>query len=67
MTAPTIHSTWIGNITLEIANLGPFTFVLLENDVIAQLTVATISSPPAETMKKSVTFRQKDVGATPTT
>jgi dCTP deaminase len=63
MTAPTIHSTWIGNITLEIANLGPFTFVLQEDDVIAQLTVATISSPPAQTMKEGVTYRQKDVGA----
>lgn len=45
-TAPTIHAGWVGNITLEIANLGPFTFVLREDDVIAQLTVATISSAP---------------------
>ncbi len=64
MTAPTIHSTWIGNVTLEIANLGPFICVLEENDVIAQLTVATISSPPKESMKAGVTFRQKNVGAT---
>lgn len=64
LTAPTIHSTWIGQITLEIANLGPMIFVLESNDVIAQLTVASISSPPEETMKKGVTFRQKDVGAT---
>src|SRR5439155_18583933 len=28
MTAPTIHAGWEGNITLEIANLGPFHFVL---------------------------------------
>lgn len=46
MTAPTIHAGWQGNIVLEIANLGPFHFVLQENDVIAQLTVALISSPP---------------------
>jgi dCTP deaminase len=65
MTAPTIHSTWIGNITLEIANLGPFTFVLEAKDVIAQLTVATISSPPAETMKTGVTYRQATVAAQP--
>lgn len=63
MTAPTIHSTWVGNITLEIANLGPFIFVLEEDDVIAQLTVCTISSPPVESMQKGVTFQQKDVGA----
>jgi len=61
MTAPTIHSTWTGNITLEIANLGTFTFVLKEDDVIAQLTVCTISSPPMEKMKKGVTFQQKTV------
>ena len=34
---------------LEIVNLGPFTFVLQEDDVIAQLTVATISSSPQQT------------------
>jgi len=63
MTAPTIHSTWIGNVTLEIANLGPFNFVLEAGDVIAQLTVATISSPPVERMKAGVTYRQRDVGS----
>jgi dCTP deaminase len=46
LTAPTIHAGWSGNITLEIANLGPFTFGLREDDVIAQLTIATISSSP---------------------
>jgi dCTP deaminase len=46
LTAPTIHAGWNGKITQEIANLGPFHFVLEENDVIAQLTVAAISSPP---------------------
>jgi dCTP deaminase len=45
-TAPTIHAGWAGKITLEIANHGPFHFVLRENDVIAQLTVAKISSTP---------------------
>lgn len=49
LTAPTIHAGWSGNVTLEIANLGPFTFGLKENDVIAQLTIATISSPPEKT------------------
>jgi deoxycytidine triphosphate deaminase len=65
MTAPTIHSTWVGHITLEIANLGPFTFVLQAGDVIAQLTVASISSSPVERMKTGVTFRQKNVAASP--
>jgi dCTP deaminase len=52
-TAPTIHAGWDGNVTLEIANLGPFTFVLKENDPRAQLTVATISSAPDLNNKKS--------------
>ena len=45
-TAPTIHAGWNGNVTLEIANLGPFIIGLHEDDVIAQIVVATISSPP---------------------
>src|SRR5262245_14051187 len=52
-TAPTIHAGWHGNIVLEIANLGPFTFVLQEDDVISQLTVATISSVPEKTQEKA--------------
>jgi len=51
LTAPTIHAGWQGKITLEIANLGPFHLVLQEDDVIAQLTVAMISSPPDETLR----------------
>jgi dCTP deaminase len=63
LTAPTIHSTWVGKITLEIVNLGPFDFVLQEDDVIAQLTVARISSVPDLTMKVagSVTLGQMSV------
>lgn len=62
LTAPTIHSSWSGNITLEIANLGPFDLVLQEDDVIAQLTVARITSPPSRTMAKtSVTYGQTGV------
>src|SRR5262245_58261902 len=52
MTAPTIHAGWSGNITLEIANLGPFDFVLREGDPVAQLTVAQISSPPDLTLRR---------------
>jgi dCTP deaminase len=62
LTAPTIHAGWAGNVTLEIANLGPFHFVLQEGDSLAQIVVATISSIPAETMKSgSVTYRQTQV------
>ena len=46
LTAPTIHSTWMGNVTLEIVNLGPFDLVFKEGDAIAQLTVAKITSSP---------------------
>ena len=62
LTAPTIHSTWKGKITLEIANLGPFDLVLQEGDVIAQLTVAKITSSPAKNMiQTSQTFSQGGV------
>ena len=46
-----IHAGWEGKITLEVANHGPFHFVLEENAVITQLTVATISSPPDLNLK----------------
>jgi dCTP deaminase len=68
MTAPTIHAAWgAWNITLEIANHGPFHFVLEEDDVIAQITVATISSIPDKTMKQtdSITAGQTNVGIQP--
>ncbi|HEY2589514.1 MAG TPA: hypothetical protein VGI81_27455 [Tepidisphaeraceae bacterium] len=63
LTAPTIHASWSGKVTLEIANLGPFHFVLEDGDVIAQITVAMITSIPAENMKRagSVTYRQTEV------
>lgn len=63
LTAPTIHASWSGKVTLEIANLGPFNFVLTEGDSIAQIVVATISSIPEETMKAGVTYRQTEVSA----
>jgi dCTP deaminase len=58
LTAPTIHAGWSGKIVLEIANLGPFHFVLREDDVIAQLTVATVSSPPDLELKKNESSTQ---------
>jgi deoxycytidine triphosphate deaminase len=63
LTAPTIHAGWKGNVVLEIVNLGPFTFVLREDDVIAQLTVATISSSPQQSHAEagSSTFDQARV------
>jgi deoxycytidine triphosphate deaminase len=60
-TAPTIHAGWSGKITLEITNLGPFDFVLRENDPLAQLTVATISSAPDLFLKKSKSKTQAQV------
>jgi dCTP deaminase len=75
LTAPTIHAGWDGKVTLEIVNLGPFTFGLSENDVIAQLTVAMISSSPNKSHQDagSSTIGQTGVegkeapsGATPT-
>ena len=64
LTAPTIHAGWSGKITLEIANLGPLHLKMRElEDVVAQLTVSTISSPPVERMKTHVTYGQTDVGA----
>jgi dCTP deaminase len=64
LTAPTIHAGWSGKVVLEIANVGPFHFVLLqENDVLAQLTVALIASPPDLILKKtpSLTLGQEHV------
>lgn len=50
ITAPTIHSSWAGKVTLEIVNLGPFHIVLKEDDKIAQITVSKISSVPKKNM-----------------
>jgi dCTP deaminase len=63
-TAPTIHAGWAGQVTLEIANFGPFDIVLQEDDVIAQITVATVSSIPKVSMEKagSTTLGQRNVG-----
>jgi dCTP deaminase len=65
LTAPNIHATWSGKITLEIANLGPFSFVLEEDDVIAAITVAMVSSIPERSMQEagSVTYSQTNVSA----
>lgn len=63
LTAPTIHAGWSGRVTLEICNLGPLDIVLQEGDVVAQITVAQITSPPSTTMASagSVTHKQKSV------
>jgi dCTP deaminase len=62
--APTIHAGWAGQVTLEIGNLGPFDIVLQEDDVIAQITVATVSSIPKISMERagSTTLGQRSVG-----
>ncbi len=62
LTAPTIHSTWTGNVVLEIVNLGPFDLVFREGDAIAQLTVCKISSPPDKGVEAtSLTYGQTGV------
>lgn len=62
LTAPTIHPGWSGQITLEIANVGPFDLVLQQGDIIAQLTVARITSSPKRQMAStSQTFGQQGV------
>jgi dCTP deaminase len=61
-TAPTINAGWHGLVVLEIANLGPFDIVLREDDVIAQVMVAQISSPPSKDVKlDSATYAQTGV------
>ncbi len=60
-TAPTVHAGWSGKVTLEIVNLGPYDFVLREDDTLAQLTVATISSAPDLSLKKSKSKTQAQV------
>jgi dCTP deaminase len=62
MTAPTIHAGWWGQITLEIANLGPFDLCLAEGDAISQIVVATISSPPTNRKKEGIAIGQREVG-----
>jgi len=64
LTAPTIEAAWWGHVTLEIANLGPFKLTLKEDDAIAQLVVAMISSPPQqEKVVRGVDVGQKSVNA----
>lgn len=69
LTAPTIHATWKGRVTLELANLGPWTCVLREGDAVAQITVARLTSSPAKSVSAggSVTIGQNSVlGSAPT-
>lgn len=53
LTAPTIHASWSGNVTLEIVNLGPFHLILKEDDIIAQITVAKTTSVPQKNMRET--------------
>ena len=52
----------MGQITLEIANLGPFELCLAEGDAISQIVVATISSPPIKRKKEGIAIGQREVG-----
>ena len=61
LTAPTIHTTWSGHITLEITNVGPFDFVLKEDDYVVQITVSTVTSIPNKDQLASKTYDQSNV------
>ncbi len=63
LTAPTIEAGWWGHVTLEIANLGSFRLAFEEDDAIAQIVVAMLSSPP----QKEKGIRGIDVGQTSAT
>lgn len=41
-TAPTVHPNWSGHLTLEMANLGPSTFLLSPEMPIAQLIIEQV-------------------------
>jgi deoxycytidine triphosphate deaminase len=63
MTAPTIHAGWWGQITLEIANLGPFDHCLADGDAISQIVDAAVSSPPIRRKDdKKIVIGQQTVG-----
>ncbi len=65
LTAPTIHASWSGKITLEIFNAGPFDLVLEEHDVIAKIIVAKVTTPPQKGVRDgSATYGQTAVGGT---
>jgi deoxycytidine triphosphate deaminase len=63
LTAPTVHAGWNGNLTLEMANVGPLDLVLFAGDAVAQLTVARLSWPPSLDVKlyESATHGQTSV------
>jgi dCTP deaminase len=68
LTAPTIHASWSGKITLEIFNAGPFDIVLEAGDVIAQIVVSKVTSSPMKGVRgDSHTYGQTEVGGTNTT
>ncbi len=62
LTAPTIHAGWWGKVTLEIANLGPFSVRMKARDVMAQIVVAQLSSrPDKKKAVKGIAMGQSDV------
>lgn len=65
LTAPTIHTSWAGYVTLEIVNLGPFDLVLAAGDAIAQVIFARVTKPPKLSMREtSVTYGQTSASGT---
>jgi len=60
MTAPTIHNTFFGSITLEMVNHGPFWLVLTPKKTrICQLIIEKLDTPAAKVLE-SAFMGQKD-------
>lgn len=65
LTAPIISAGWWGQVTLEIANLGPFRLRLAPGDSVAQLIVAGVSSPPTRARQvRGIALGQSKVAGT---
>lgn len=50
-TAPTVHATFSGHLTLEIANHGPIPCLLVPGMAICQLIVERVMVPPLKTLQ----------------
>lgn len=52
-TAPTVHPTYSGHLTLEISNLGELPVILHAGFAVAQLIFERLESPPARTLQSA--------------
>jgi dCTP deaminase len=65
ITAPHAHAGWVGRLTLEMFNLGPFNIELKPGAPVGQLTFWRVENPLAaeEIKAKTFTGQQKATGA----